>query len=166
MTLLYCLKVDHRPDGPLEILVFGTCLPDEPLKLRFTPIDLSSIPTSLNPTSKGDVVHPRKMPLYGHLPVFSHNQSVLAGHTENPDGVPNVQQQQIRLRLGVFTSEITGRPVLLLTTPPKNCETSSPSGWRMSEPIPKPHPFPSRRLSHIDVIQVHEPCEVRITPTL
>ena len=117
VTLLYYLKVDHRPDGPLEILVSGTCLPDEPLKLRFTPTDLSSIPTSLNPTSNGDVVHPRKMPLYGHLPVFSHNQSVLAGHTENPDGVPNVQQQQIRLRLGVFTSEITGRPVLLLALP-------------------------------------------------
>ena len=57
-------------DGYLEILTFGTYLPDEPLKLRLTPT-----PTLLIPTSNGDLAHLRKMPRYGHVLVFPHNQS-------------------------------------------------------------------------------------------
>jgi len=81
----------------LEVLASETCLLDEPLKLRLTPINFSSIPIILDPTSNGDVVHPRKMSISGLLPVFSHNQSgsassAMVGHTENPHGVPELQQ--------------------------------------------------------------------------
>ena len=81
VTLLSCLKIDHwiewfsLPDGPLEILASGTCLPDKPLKLKLTPTHISSIPPFLSPTSNGDRVHLGKMSLYGHTPVFSHSQS-------------------------------------------------------------------------------------------
>ena len=61
------------PYDSLEVFVSGFCLPDEPLKLRLTPTDLSSTPTFLNPTSNGEVVHPGKMSLHGLLPAFSHN---------------------------------------------------------------------------------------------
>jgi hypothetical protein len=81
VSLLSCLKSPpdgmafRFPSGPLEILASGTCLPDEPLKIRLIPTDISSITSSLNPTSNGEVVHPRKMSFYGLLPEFSHNQS-------------------------------------------------------------------------------------------
>ena len=67
--LFSCLKINHMtewilfPDDPLEVYVSGPCLLDEPLKLRLIPIDLSSIPFFLNPTSNGEVVHPGKMSL-------------------------------------------------------------------------------------------------------
>jgi hypothetical protein len=64
--------------GPLEILASRFCLPDEPLRLRLIPTDLPSIPSSLNLTSNGKVVHPRIMSLSGLLPVFYDNQSGLA----------------------------------------------------------------------------------------
>ena len=82
-----------------EIRASGNCLPGEPLKLRLTPTPTSPIPTSLSPASNGDLVHSVKMSLHGHLPVFSHNlfgsaSSVLAGHTENPEGEPKLQRQK------------------------------------------------------------------------
>jgi hypothetical protein len=65
------------------------------MNLKLTPTDPSS---SLTPTSNGEGVHPRKMFLYGLLPIFSHNQSgltysVMACHIENPEGMPDLQRQ-------------------------------------------------------------------------
>jgi hypothetical protein len=132
------------PDGPLEILASGTCFPDEPLALRFTPTDdLLSIPTSLEPTSNGDVVHLGKMSIFGLLLVFSYNQSgwtssVLVGHTENPDGVPELQQQiNPTPAKDLDIQDNWATRTAPRTTPPRYCETSSTAGWRKSEPICK-----------------------------
>jgi hypothetical protein len=53
------------PDGYLEILSFGTYLPDESLKLR-----VISNPTSSNFTSSGDSFCPWKMFHSGHVQIF------------------------------------------------------------------------------------------------
>ena len=147
------------PDGPLEILDSGTCLPDKPLNLRLTPNPISSILPSLSPTSNDDVVHPGKMSLSGLLPVFSQNQSgsaysVMASHTENPDGVSELQRQTNPAPTrGLYIRDNWATRTTFRTTPPRTCETSSPSGWRKSKRICKPCPVPSRRLSHIDIMQ-------------
>ena len=115
------------PDGYFEILSSGIYLLDEPLKLKLTPTPTSSIPTS-----NGDLAHLGKMSLYGHIPVFPHNQSKstyfgLAGNTFNLECVSELQQQIDMDLPGVYRSGITGRPVPLLyiPTPPIYCETSS-----------------------------------------
>ena len=136
------------PDDPLEVLVFGTCLPNELLKLRLIPIDLSSIQTFLNLTSNGEVVHLGKMSLYGLLPVFSHNQSGsaqsdLAGHTKNPEGVSELQQwTNPALAMDLLIRDNGATRTTFRTTPPKYCQTSLTTGWRKSEPIRKPYPVP------------------------
>ena len=93
-------------------LLPGLAFSDEPLKLRFIPIDLTSIPTSLDPTSNDDVVHPEKMSHYGLL-----SYSL----TTTPDQFnlswQVTQRIQMVCRPRVSASGIIGRPVPLLALP-------------------------------------------------
>ena len=134
------------PDEHLGILAYGIGLPNEPLNLRLTPIPILSIPIFLSPTSNGFLVHPWTMSLYGHTLILSHNQSgssksVMAVHTENLDGVPNLQRQINPAPITAFTSDIIGR-THPHPTPPRYCEMFSMVGWHKSEPICKSYRVP------------------------
>jgi hypothetical protein len=115
--MAFCFK--YRP---LEILDSGTCLPDEPLRLKLIPTNHSSIPLSLNPTSNGKVVLPGKMSLYG---LFRYSL------TTSPDWLnpswqvtqriqrvcQNYNDRQIRRRPEVFSFGIIERPIPLSGLP-------------------------------------------------
>ena len=89
------------------------------------------MPTYLYPTSNDDLVHPVKTSLSGQNPDFSHNQSgsdlsFLAGHTENADDVPELQQQKGQDLYGDLLIRDNWAPrATFRITPSKGCETSS-----------------------------------------
>jgi hypothetical protein len=113
--------------GPLEVLYPGNLPFRMNLRLLYSPLD---------PTSNGEVIHPGKMLLADSLPAFSHNQSgsaqsVLAGHLEKVEGVPELQRQTNPAPATTSSSgDNWATRTIFRTTPPSYCETSSTVGWR------------------------------------
>jgi hypothetical protein len=103
-------------DGYLEILSFGTYLPDELLNLRLIPT-----PTSSTPTSNGDLSHPKKISRYGHVPVFPHSQS----HRESITYTQNYNDIDLDPSGAHKSGKIWATRTALQTTPSKYCGTSS-----------------------------------------